>query len=424
MIERACQKGRGDGFTIPGAEPSYGPDLALEPVHCAIEVAVEIEAERATSHVTTTVRCNRPGARTLRLDAVDFDDVSVSGPDEWRYDGKAIELTWTEPFAAGEERDVSVRYRVEKPISGMHFSAPDEAYPRRPLFVVTDHETERARYWLPCVDYPTVRTTFDFKITAPAELTILASGTCEAETDNGDGTKTAHWKLDYPCPSYLCCFGAGRFSRFSDESVDGRPIEYYGAEHTDPQSLQRAFGKTPGMMRWLVDRLGVPFPFPKYFQLAIAHGLMALLDHPDQLETLRNNPEAMRPAVEEILRWSSPVAYFARRATRDTEIRGVKIKKGDRVTLWYPSANRDEEVFEDPFRFDIARMPNQHVSFGGGGAHFCLGANLARREIAIIFEELLARTQKIEIIKPIQYSVLGIYNPILVIPQEIQVRMS
>ena len=157
---------------------------------------------------------------------------------------------------------------------------------------------------------------------------------------------------------------------------------------------------------------------------AIAHGLMALLDHPDQLETLRNNPEAMRPAVEEILRWSSPVAYFARRATRDTEIRGVKIKKGDRVTLWYPSANRDEEVFEDPFRFDIARTPNQHVSFGGGGAHFCLGANLARREIAIIFEELLARTQKIEIIKPTQYSVLGIYNPILVIPQEIQVRMS
>lgn len=157
---------------------------------------------------------------------------------------------------------------------------------------------------------------------------------------------------------------------------------------------------------------------------AIAHGLVALLDHPDQLETLRDNPEAMRPAVEEIIRWSSPVAYFARRATRDTEIRGVKIAKGDRVTLWYPSANRDEEVFEDPFRFDIARTPNNHVAFGGGGAHFCLGANLARREIAILFEELLARTKKIEILKPTQYSVLGIYNPILVVPQEIPVRMS
>ena len=157
---------------------------------------------------------------------------------------------------------------------------------------------------------------------------------------------------------------------------------------------------------------------------AISHGLVALLDHPDQLETLRTNPDAMRPAVEEIIRWSSPVAYFARRATRDTEIRGVKIARGDRVTLWYPSANRDEEVFEDPFRFDIARTPNPHVAFGGGGAHFCLGANLARREIAILFEELLARTREIEILKPTRFHVLGIRNPILVVPQEIQVRLS
>ncbi len=157
---------------------------------------------------------------------------------------------------------------------------------------------------------------------------------------------------------------------------------------------------------------------------AIAHGLVALLDHPDQLETLRSNPDAMRPAVEEILRWSSPVSYFARRATRDTEIRGVKIAKGDRITLWYPSANRDEDVFEDPFRFDIARTPNPHVAFGGGGAHFCLGANLARREIAILFEELLARTREIEILEPAKFTVFGIYNPILVVPQDIQVRLS
>jgi cholest-4-en-3-one 26-monooxygenase len=157
---------------------------------------------------------------------------------------------------------------------------------------------------------------------------------------------------------------------------------------------------------------------------AISHGLVALLDHPDQLETLRNNPAAMRPAVEEIIRWSSPVSYFARRATRDTEIRGTKIAKGDRVTLWYPSANRDEEVFEDPFRFDIARTPNPHIAFGGGGAHFCLGANLARREIAILFEELLARTREIEILKPAKYTVFGIYNPIVVIPQDIQVRLA
>ena len=132
----------------------------------------------------------------------------------------------------------------------------------------------------------------------------------------------------------------------------------------------------------------------------------------------------MKPAVEEILRWASPVAYFARRATRDTQVRGTKIRAGERVTVWYPSANRDEEIFEDPFRFDVSRQPNHQVAFGGGGAHFCLGANLARQEIAILFQELLGRAKEIEIVAPPKYSVLGILNPILVIPSEIQVRIT
>ncbi len=157
---------------------------------------------------------------------------------------------------------------------------------------------------------------------------------------------------------------------------------------------------------------------------AITLGLLALLDNPDQLKTLRADPSAMDSAVEEMLRWSSPVSYFARRATRDTEIRGVPIAEGERITLWYPSANRDEEVFDDPFRFDIARRPNEHVAFGGGGPHFCLGANLARREIAILFEELLARTRNIEVLEPPVYSALSIHNPILVAPNTLTVRLS
>jgi cytochrome P450 len=157
---------------------------------------------------------------------------------------------------------------------------------------------------------------------------------------------------------------------------------------------------------------------------AIASGLTALVDHPDQLDTLRNDPTALDSAVDEILRWSSPVSYFARRATRDTEIRGVRIAAGERITLWYPSANRDEDVFDDPFRFDIARTPNEHLAFGGGGHHYCLGANLARREIAILFEELLRRTRRIEVLGSPVYSALGIFSPILVAPKEIQVRLS
>ncbi len=157
---------------------------------------------------------------------------------------------------------------------------------------------------------------------------------------------------------------------------------------------------------------------------AISGGLVALVEHADQLETLRRDPGAMKSAVEEILRWTSPVAYFARRATRTTEIRGVPIAQGDRVTLWYPSANRDEDEFEDPFRFDIARAPNNHVAFGGGGPHFCLGANLARHEIKIIFEELLARTNDIEILAPPSYSGLTIDNPVLGALRELPVRLT
>ena len=152
---------------------------------------------------------------------------------------------------------------------------------------------------------------------------------------------------------------------------------------------------------------------------AVSLGLLALLDHPVQLEHLRRVPGAIPLAVEEILRWSSPVSCFARRATRDTEIRGLTIAEGDRVTMWYPSANRDSDVFADPFRFDIARSPNPHLAFGGGGVHFCLGASLARRELTTLIEVLLERTRHIELIGDPSYTSLGILNPILISMREL-----
>jgi cytochrome P450 len=157
---------------------------------------------------------------------------------------------------------------------------------------------------------------------------------------------------------------------------------------------------------------------------AVSQGLVALLDHPDQLERLRREPEAIQLAVEEILRWSSPVSYFARRANRDTEIRGIPIAKGDRVSMWFPSANRDEDVFDEPFRFDISRTPNPHVTFGGGGAHFCLGANLARRELMTLLEVLLERTRRIELAGTPTYTELGIFNPILLFMKDLPIHIE
>jgi cholest-4-en-3-one 26-monooxygenase len=134
----------------------------------------------------------------------------------------------------------------------------------------------------------------------------------------------------------------------------------------------------------------------------ISHAMLALIENPDQRQLLLDDPTLIPVAVEEFLRWGTPVMHFRRTATCDTEVEGQKIREGDKVCIWYISANRDESVFSDPYRFDVRRTPNEHVAFGGGGPHFCLGANLARLEIRAIFEELLARLPDMQLDLPVQ----------------------
>jgi cytochrome P450 len=131
---------------------------------------------------------------------------------------------------------------------------------------------------------------------------------------------------------------------------------------------------------------------------AISHGMKALCDFPAERARWAADFDGLAPtAVEEIVRWATPVIHFRRTATRDTELRGRRIRAGEKVVMWYCSANRDEEVFEDPFRFDVLRTPNEHVGFGGPGPHHCLGAHLARREITVMFRELFRRLPDLEV---------------------------
>ncbi len=126
---------------------------------------------------------------------------------------------------------------------------------------------------------------------------------------------------------------------------------------------------------------------------AISHGLLALTQHPEQRARWQADFDALAPtAVEEIVRWATPVIHFRRTCTQDgARIGDREFNQGDKVVLWYASANRDDAVFDDPFRFDVGRTPNDHLGFGGPGPHFCLGAHLARREITVMFKELLTR---------------------------------
>ncbi len=130
---------------------------------------------------------------------------------------------------------------------------------------------------------------------------------------------------------------------------------------------------------------------------AISHGLWALTEHPDQRAIWQADPAAVGPTgVDEIVRWATPVIWMRRTVTGDTVLAGEELHEGDKVLLFYSSANRDEEVFDDPDRFDVRRAPNPHLGFGAAGPHFCLGAHLARREIDVMMRELLVRLPDIE----------------------------
>jgi cholest-4-en-3-one 26-monooxygenase len=134
----------------------------------------------------------------------------------------------------------------------------------------------------------------------------------------------------------------------------------------------------------------------------ISNGMHFLFEHPDQWAKLVADRSLLPGAIDEMLRYASPVMYMRRTAPEDFELRGQTIQAGDKMALWYISANRDEDVFENPNRFDITRSPNEYVAFGGGGPHFCLGANLAKLEIRVMFEELLDRLPDIELAGDIQ----------------------
>jgi aminopeptidase N len=255
----------------------YPPDLELEPTHLFIDLYASIPARSVGGRVTTTVVAKREGHLTLKLDAIDFEDLSVRDLDDravrWQYDGRKLFISWEAPFEAQESRQVEVAYRVVAPTSGLYFAMPDEAYSSQPYYLLSDHETERARHWLPCIDLPNVRTTLDLRLRADARFTILANGYLVEETEQGDGTKTAHWRLEQPCPSYLICIAIGQFTRADDgeflEGDNSTPVAYYAGSEHNVEDLRRTFAPTKRMLAWMTALLNLPFPYPKYYQIAL-----------------------------------------------------------------------------------------------------------------------------------------------------------
>lgn len=177
---------------------------------------------------------------------------------------------------------------------------------------------------------------------------------------------------------------------------------------------RRTGGDGTDLVSLLANRMpedGVPLSqqdFNNYFSLlviagnettrhAISNSMLGLMEQPDQLRTLQERPELLGTAVEELLRWASPVYHFRRTATRDVELGGKEIKEGDKVVMWFASGNRDDAIFPDPYTIDVTRTNVDHMTFGKGSPHLCLGNALARLEIRLLFEELLPRLAEIEL---------------------------
>ncbi len=153
---------------------------------------------------------------------------------------------------------------------------------------------------------------------------------------------------------------------------------------------------------------------------AITHGMLALMEHPVEWARLRDDPDLMVTAADEMLRYGSPTMHFRRTATRDVELRGEQIHEGDKVLVWFVSGNRDEEVFPEPDRFDVGRIPNPNMAFGSGGPHVCLGMHLARLEVLVMFQELVPRLAAIEPTGPIERLRSNFINGIKHLPVRVE----
>jgi cytochrome P450 len=254
---------------------------------------------------------------------------------------------------------------------------------------------------------------FDFLVEVAAELPMqmicILLGVPETER---------HWLFHAIEPSFD--FGDSRKGEVGQLSIEeaGSRIFAYGTELIAKKRVEPGDDMLSVVANATVDDPDAPslsdIELYLFFNLlfsagaettrnSVAGGLLALAQHPDQCRRLAADPDLLPTAVEEMVRWTSPSPSKRRTATRDTELRGCSIKAGDKVLVWEGSANRDASVFDDADTFDVARKRNPHLGFGQG-VHYCLGANLARLELRVLYEELLSRFSEVCVVKPVEWA--------------------
>ena len=269
-------------FARPGSKPSYAPDQSFDAQHILLEIGLDFPRKTVHGRCTTTFRTIVDGAKEIRFDAADMKILSVTLEPGRRLPvvHKDEKLTVRLPSACREDQTVTVaiEYRLVDPMAGVYFVSPDRAYPKKPVQVWTHGEAEESRYWFPCFDAPHDKAVTEMLATVPRDFFALSNGALIAVSeDKAKRTKTYHWKQSIPHSPYLVTLVAGEFSEIRDD-WDGLPVLYY-CEPGREEDTKRAFGKTPKMLEFFSDKIGVRYPYEKYAQIAVADFVMGGMEH-------------------------------------------------------------------------------------------------------------------------------------------------
>jgi aminopeptidase N len=257
-------------FTLAGTQPQYPPDQPFDTGHIKLDLDLDIPGKSLKGVCTTSLTALADGAASMDFDAVGFKvgAVRVNGrPAGHSYDGKKLTVSFAAPVKAGARLTVEIGYRVREPKLGLYFIGPDKAYPDKPVQVWTQGEDEYARYWFPCHDSPQDRTTTEVVVRVPKGFTAVSNGRLRRKRRKGN-REEFHWFQDVPHATYLVTLAVGKFAEIKDR-WRRVPVTYY-CQPGREEDAKRAFGKTPKMMEFFSKKIGVPYAYAKYAQVAAA----------------------------------------------------------------------------------------------------------------------------------------------------------
>ena len=266
-------------FALPGDESQWPRDRVCDLRHTRLELGLDVPNRSLRGVATHTLTPITDGLDHIELDAVELQIGSVGLADgtslEYGYEDSKLRIYLGSSHKIGDEIIVRIEYGCT-PRRGLYFTAPDEAYPDKPTQVWTQGQDEDSRYWFPCFDFPNQRFTSEVIVTVPGEWTTVSNGKLLSVAENGD-TKTFHWSQDKAHPTYLMSLVAGQYTETSEDGT-GVPIQYYSPPGRE-EDTRRVFGKTPKIMKFFAEKIGVPYPWAKYSQVTVTDFLFGGMEN-------------------------------------------------------------------------------------------------------------------------------------------------